>query len=164
MNFFSFRRHLTCASLSQYLIDRRHGKEIEKEDETKLMLDLVQEYSRFEDMDGEIQCEHEGSGSQRKPYDGQVVVSTNTEIHDLVDNMLSQRRSLLEQPELSAPISLTNFVREMMCQRSSAWSELKTAMLPKSVSVKVCCNERRTLLILRMARSFVTWLSWVIQG
>ncbi|KAI9700250.1 MAG: hypothetical protein M1836_002264 [Candelina mexicana] len=38
----------TTKRLSKYLIDRRHGRKADQEDETQLMLDLVKEYSEFE--------------------------------------------------------------------------------------------------------------------
>ncbi|KAI9719116.1 MAG: putative secondary metabolism biosynthetic enzyme [Candelaria pacifica] len=38
----------TIKGLSRYVLDRRHGRKADQEDETQLMLDLVKEYSKFE--------------------------------------------------------------------------------------------------------------------
>jgi len=66
---------LTSNSLSKYIIDRRHGKVGAIEDETKLMLNLVEEYSTFENIVRKVDLKDERDGLQSSQHDGQVVAS-----------------------------------------------------------------------------------------
>lgn len=66
---------LTCNSLSKYIIDCRHGKVAETEDETKLMLKLAEEYSTFEDVVGKTDLQEGLDSSKSSPSSGQVVAS-----------------------------------------------------------------------------------------
>lgn len=66
---------LISNSLSKYIIDLRHGKAGEIEDETKLMLNLVEEYSTFEDIVRKVDLKDESDGLKSSQHDGQVVAS-----------------------------------------------------------------------------------------
>lgn len=66
---------LTSDSLSKYILDFRHGKVAEAEDETKLMLDLVEEYSTFEDIVRKKDFKNGLDCWERSTREGQVVVS-----------------------------------------------------------------------------------------
>ncbi len=65
------RKILIGPSLSKYLIDRRHGKAGDSEDEIKLMGDLVEQYSDFKDVDRAV----ESKGVDDDLRNGHVVVS-----------------------------------------------------------------------------------------
>lgn len=66
---------LTSNSLSHYIIDRRHGKAGEAEDETKLMLNLVEENCTFEDIITKTDLKGELDGLESTQHVGQVVAS-----------------------------------------------------------------------------------------
>jgi hypothetical protein len=71
----AFVEKLTCNRLSKYIIDCRHGKVAETEDETKLMLSLVEEHSTFEDIVENTDLQNGLDSLESSPRDGQVVVS-----------------------------------------------------------------------------------------
>ena len=110
---------LTCNSLSKYLIDCRHGKVAETEDETKLMLKLAEEYSTFEDVVGKTDLQEGLDSSKSSPSSGQVVASAAYRFPLLATNVLRCRFSP-EPPELSALIFSTNSARRMTFRKSYA--------------------------------------------
>lgn len=65
---------LTSYSLSKYMVDHRHGKVVENEDETKVMLNLVQEYGSFTEKDRNIELSNGLNGLESKSHGGEVVV------------------------------------------------------------------------------------------
>lgn len=65
---------LTSYSLSKYMFDRRLGKVVENEDETKVMLDLVQEYGDFTDRARNVELSNGLNGLESRSQGGEVVV------------------------------------------------------------------------------------------
>ena len=96
---------LTSISLSKYLVDTRHGRVAEREDEAKFMLDLVSEYGAFTDEDGNTVITEKANGLESRPHDGDVVVRVKLDMRGLTGKILIEYRSSQVLPALLALIS-----------------------------------------------------------